>query len=366
MTAKPRIPVARPLLPSLEVLGPYIARIDANRWYSNHGPLCVEFEARLAERFGLPPDCVTTVANATLGLALSLQTTGAAPGSLCVAPSWTFPASIHAVVQAGLTPLLVDADEDGLLTPAIARRALEASPGPVGAVLPVAVYGQPVDSAGWTAFAAETGVPVVVDAAPAYDSAKASKLLSVVSLHATKILGVGEGGFVMSTDADLVREVRQRSNFGFYGAREAEMAATNAKLSEYAAAVGLAGMDQWRERRSAFQAVAEHYRANLKTVPGLNLPRGYGESWLAATCIVEASFDTEPLAAALHDAGIDTRAWWGHGMHLQAAFADCPRLPSPVTERLARTTLGVPCFVDLTRAQVDLVCRVLADCVAVA
>ena len=364
MTVRTTIPVARPLLPALEALAPYLTRIDASRWYSNFGPLCVEFEARLAERFGLTADCVTTVANATVGLTLALQTSGARPGSLCVVPSWTFPASVQAAIQAGLRPLFVDVDEDGLLTPAIARDALTAAPGPVGAMMPVAVYGQPLDSADWDAFAAETGVPVVIDAAPGYDSVKASATLSVVSLHATKILGVGEGGFVMSTDPGLVREVRQRSNFGFYGSREAEMAATNGKLSEYAAAVGLAGMDQWPQRRSAFQAVANRYRANLEAVPGLGLPKGYGEFWLAATCILEADFDVEPLAVALRDAGIDTRAWWGRGMHLQAAFRECPRLPLPVTERLSRTTLGVPCFTDMALAQVDHVCAVLAGCVA--
>ncbi len=95
------ISVARPLLPTVEAIEPYLRRIDANRWYSNLGPLCLEFEARLAERFGLKDDQLSTISNATVGLVLALQTAGARPGTHCLVPSWTFSASIHAVLGAG-------------------------------------------------------------------------------------------------------------------------------------------------------------------------------------------------------------------------------------------------------------------------
>ena len=189
-----KIPVARPLLPDRAAITAYLDEIDANRWYSNFGPLCLRFEARLAERFGLAPDRLTTVSNATVGLVVALQAASAKPGSHCLLPSWTFSASVHAVIAAGLVPLFVDVDEQGAMTPEIARQALTGVQA-VGAAMPVAVYGQPMDPAPWERFQAETGVPVVIDAAPGFDSARPGALLSVVSLHATKILGVGEGGF---------------------------------------------------------------------------------------------------------------------------------------------------------------------------
>lgn len=356
-----KIPVARPRLPRLAALAPYIERIDRARWYSNYGPLTVEFEARLAERFGLPAEGVTTLANATIGLSLALQAAGARPGSLCIVPSWTFSASVHAAIDAGLTPLLVDVDAEGLLTPEIARHALRLHGDQVGAVLPVAYCGQPIDPAPWDAFARETGLPVVLDSAPAFDAARAGQGLSTVSLHATKVLGVGEGGFIMSEDLDLVAAVKLKANFGFFGSREAQVTGTNGKLSEYASAVGLAGLDEWDARRAAFQAAALHYRTNLAGVPGVSLPDGWGASWVSTTCVarLEDPALTPRVLEALHAASVETRAWWGRGMHTHRAFCDLPRLALPNTERLAQTVLGLPFFIDMTPEDIDVVCEAI-------
>lgn len=358
------IPVARPRLPRLEAIAPYIARIDEARWYSNFGPLNQQLEERLAARVGLASSCVTTLANATVALELSLRAAGAEPQSLCLLPSWTFSASVHAVLAADLVPCFVDVGEDGLLTPTIAAAALRDAPGRVGAVMPVSVWGQPIDAARWDEFAEETGTSVVIDTAPAFDSVRPSRCLSVVSLHATKVLGVGEGGYVLSSDEGLAADVKQRSNFGFMGSRVAQVAGANGKLSEYAAAIGLAGLDEWPERRAAFQAAARLYRGGLEGVSGVRLPPGWGEDWVSSTCVLGLAGSSAPLASALQAAGVETRAWWSRGMHLQPAFAHCPRLPLPVTERLAENTLGVPFSIDISDAEVEVVCAVVGEVLA--
>ena len=355
------IPVAKPLLPTADTILPYLRQIDANRWYSNFGPLNEAFERRLAEHFGLPRDGLTTISNATVGLELALRTIGAPPGSHCVLPSWTFSASVHAVVGAGLIPYFVDVDEDGVLTAALARRALEQNALPIGAIMPVAPCGQPIDAGTWDQFTAETGMPVVVDAAPSFDCVTPGRSLSVVSLHATKTLGVGEGGFVMCTDPDRIKDVRQRSNFGCYGTREARLEATNGKLSEYAAAIGLAGLDHWSRRRASFLAVAARYRENFRDAPGVSLPPGYGETWIATTCIAKIPGDLDGLITALARAGIETRAWWGKGMHLSAAFKEYPRADLAMTDRLGATTVGLPCYLDMSAAEVDAVCEIVRE-----
>lgn len=358
-----KIPVAKPRLPPLAALAPYIERIDRARWYSNFGPLCDEFEARLAARFGLESVGVSTISNATVGLHLALKAAGAREGALCLLPSWTFSASVHAVIEAGLIPFFADVGIDGLLTPAIAHEAIKSAPGEIGALMPVAFCGQPIDPLPWDQFSEEYGLPVVLDAAPGFDGARPGQGLSVVSLHATKVLGVGEGGFVMSSDPALVASVRLRGNFGFLGTREAKVEATNGKLSEYAAALGLAGLDEWPNRRAAFQAVALRYRENLADVPGATLPEGWGEDWLSTTCVVrlEDPAATMPALEALHGASVETRAWWGRGMHTHRAFADYPRLALPTTERLAQTVLGLPFYIDMTPEEIDTVCSALRE-----
>lgn len=358
-----KIPVARPRLPPLAALAPYIERIDAARWYSNFGPMSETFEARLAARFRTPEDGICTISNATVGLELALKAAGAAEGSLCIVPSWTFSASVHAALEAGLTPFFVDVGDDGLLTPQIVRDALGRAPGRVGAIMPVAYCGQPIAPAPWDALSAETGIPVVIDSAPAFDRAAVGEGLSVVSLHATKVLGIGEGGFVMSKDPALVAAVRLKANFGFKGSREAQTPATNGKLSEYAAAIGLAGLDEWDQRRAAFQAAAMRYRENLSGLAGVTLPEGWGPDWISTTCVVTLGDPaaTPPALDALHGAGVETRAWWGRGMHTHRAFQALPRLPLPTTERLAQTVLGLPFFIDMTRDEIDQVCAALRE-----
>lgn len=358
------IPSMRPKLPSAERLAPYLQQIDSSRIYSNFGPLLLALEERLEAHFGLKRNAITIVANATLGLTLSLMAQKARPGSLCVMPAWTFVASAHAATMAGLVPYFVDVEADtwALDAEEIAN-AISQAPAEVGAVMPVAPFGQPIDIAAWDRFRSRTGLPVVIDAAAGFDSLKPGEVPAVVSLHATKIFGVGEGGFVASTDTSLKRSIRARSNFGFDGTREAIAAAANAKLSEYHAAVGLAALDEWDEVRAEWMMLAQAYRAALSVSNRMNFQDGFGERWVTSTCMLNL---TDPAArrseTALQKAGIETRLWWGNGAHAHRATAAMPRTALPATEALARSTLGLPLYRGLTSAQI----RDIADVVLLA
>jgi len=355
------LPVGRPLLPLADAVLPYLREMDGNRWYANHGPLVRRLEERLAAHYGLSADCVATVSSGTTGLTAALLAQGATQGGLCVLPSWSFVASAHAAVAAGLVPYLVDVDAVGwALTPEGAQRAIEAAPGPVAAVMPVMPFGAPLDMAAWDRFAERTGLAVVVDGAAGFDALRPGRVPTVVSLHATKALGVGEGGFVASRDGALVRAVEDTANFGFVRQREAERAGLNAKMSEMHAAVGLAALDLWPHTRAAFRAVAEAYAQALDGMPGVMGLRGAG--WVSSTLV--ATFDApvaDAVAGRLRERGIDTRAWWSKGIHRQAAFLGYPRRPLPVTERLADSTLGLPFHADLTVADVVRVADAVAD-----
>lgn len=355
------LPVLRPRMPPAEALLPYLQRIDERRSYSNFGPLVAELETRLAQRLGVDPDCIATVANGTAGLTLALHAVVGGAKGYCLIPSWTFVATAHAVSSAGLTPFLVDVDEESwALTPEIARDALKRIDGPVVAVMPVAPFGAPMDVGAWDRFTEETGVPVVIDAAAGHDAVRVGTSPAVVSLHATKILGAGEGGYVVCRRPDAIADIKQRSNFGFYGTRDARMVGMNAKMSEYHAAVGLAAMDAYSVDLEGFRAVAEAYRERLGRRQQIAFQAGFGSEWCGSVCVARFfGADQRRLMSRLDAVGISSRAWWGAGVHLQTAFAELPRLPLPVTEVLARETLGLPCYVDMTDTDVERVCRVI-------
>lgn len=350
----PKIAIMRPKLPSAERITRYLETIDTSRIYSNFGPLVTSLEERLAARYGTGQETVVTVANATLGLMLVLAAQGARPGTLCVMPAWTFIASAHAAMLAGLVPYFVDVHPaTWALEPDQVAAEIARAPGPVGAVMPVVPFGAPVDPAVWEAFRQRTGVPVVIDAAAGFDALTAGMVPAVVSLHATKVVGVGEGGFVISSDTDLIRDVRTRANFGFDVRRLATVAASNSKMSEYHAAVGHAALDEWPDIRDEWMSVARAYRESLPRNNRLRFQPGFGDTWIASTCVLSLDDTTgATVAQALAEDGIDTRRWWEDGAHAHPASRSYPAAPLPVTERLARSTVGLPFSRDLAADEV--------------
>lgn len=356
---QPILAVAKPRLPPAEAIFPYLRRIDSARWYSNFGPLLQEFEARLAARFGAQAQAITCT-NATQGITLALQALDLPAGALCAMPSWTFVASAHAAVQAGLTPWFLDVDPASwMLDPVKTAQALAAAPGPVAAVVVVAPFGRMPDIDAWLAFQDATGVKVVVDAAAAFDAAGDARLPTVVSLHATKVMGMGEGGFVATNDPVLASRVRRLTSFGFEGSRLSQHTATNAKISEYAAAVGLAALDAWPADRLRWFTASQTLRHALHRA-GVAFQPGWGSDWTTSVCVVEtAPGKAAETAARLAARGIDTRMWWGDGCHASPAFADCPRTALPCTEALAASTLGLPFHIDLDRADIARISEAL-------
>jgi dTDP-4-amino-4,6-dideoxygalactose transaminase len=352
-----KIPIMRPKLPAAERIAPYLKAIDSSRIYSNYGPLAVRFEERLAAHFGVTIGEITTIANATQGLTLTLMALGARPGTLCAMPAWTFVASAHAALFAGLIPYFVDVDADTwVLDPNVMDEILARAPSEIGAVMPVVPFGMPIDVAAWDRFRARTGLPVVIDAAAGFDTLVPCAAPSVVSLHATKVMGVGEGGFIVAKDEAIIKNIRARANFGFFGGRTSIAASTNAKLSEYHAAVGHASLDEWAEARAEWLKVAAAYSKALPETNRVRYQAGFGTDWVASTCVLQLpESDAIEAEHALANAGVETRRWWGYGAHLHPSTSMLPRSPLPTTDDLAKSTISVPFYRDLKGGEIEAV-----------
>jgi dTDP-4-amino-4,6-dideoxygalactose transaminase len=357
------LPVLRPQLPLAASLQPYLEAIDARRWYSNAGPMVTRLEEQLSQRLGFSNRGVVTAANATVGITVALLARRVPAGSLCIVPSWTFVATPHAVRAAGLTPWFHDVDRrTWALNRDEVMETLKRIPKPVGALVVVSPFGAPLDIDAWQEFEDRTGILVVVDAAAGFDTARPSRIPLVVSLHATKILGAGEGGFICSTDTRLLERFRAGCNFGFQGERIAMLPALNAKMSEYHAAVGLASLALWREIRQQHARITEWYRQIIPQLERVSLQPGYGNGWASATTSIQLPpRSAARIVAHLRGAGIETKAWWGEGCHRMPAFLDCPRSALPVTEELGTRVLGLPHFPDIQKRDVDRVAGALAD-----
>jgi dTDP-4-amino-4,6-dideoxygalactose transaminase len=360
------LPVLKPQLPPAASILPYLEAIDRKRWYTNAGPLVTELEEQLSRRLGFSGRGVVTTANATVGLTVALLARRVPARSLCVVPSWTFVATPHAARAAGLTPWFHDVDQrTWALNPDEVMETLKRISRPVGAIIVVSPFGAPLDIDAWQEFEDRTGILVVVDAAAGFDTTRPSRIPQVISLHATKILGAGEGGFIASTDTRFLERFRAGCNFGFQGERIAMLPALNGKMSEYHAAVGLASLALWRETRQQHARIMEWYRQIIPSLDRVSLQPGYGHGWVTATTSIllpEAS--AARIAAHLRRSGIETKAWWGEGCHRMPAFMDCPRSALAVTEELGARVLGLPHFPDMQKQDVDRVTETLADAVS--
>lgn len=347
----------RPLLPRQVEIAPYLKSIDESRTYTNFGPLHSQLEDRLAEYFGVRKDEVLLLANGTLALQGAVETAHS-ENSAWLMPSWTFVASAEAVSSAGREIIFGDVDY------ADWRLSLGDTPTTQHSLV-VAPFGDAPDLSSIRLRTSES--PLIVDAASCFDamkgltSADLSNLVVMVSLHATKLVTTGEGG-VLVGDAQWINDVKRWSNFGFRGRRIADVRGTNAKLSEYSAAVGLASLDRWSSARTELSERAIRYR-NLLSESRVGVQPAISRGYVTSTLIAhfEDVNDRNRAQEALTEAGIETRAWWSEGVHRMSTFADCHRLGQLiVTDRLASTTLGLPFFVDMKTSEIDLVCDIVA------
>jgi len=360
---QPRTPllVARPLLPTVDQLVPYLRRIDDSRWYTNGGLLLREFEARLARHFtaACGEDAhVAVVGSATTGLTLCLMAMAGERGGACMMPAWTFLASACAVLAGGLEPHFMDAGATGWMPDlAQAEADLAAQGNRIAALMLVPPAGTRTDLRPWEAAAAARGVPLVIDAADGFDMVVPCRTPQVLSLHATKAFGIGEGGCVVSTDTTLIARIRQLANFGIGANRIADEPGINGKLSEYAAAIGLAALDVWPETRARWRDRAETYRRKLA---GAGYALLFHDDIVSSTALVDLGAPVAvQVAERMWAEGVEARRWWGSGCHRHPAFARYATGPQPGTDELAARIIGLPFHVDLADAEMDRIIALL-------
>jgi dTDP-4-amino-4,6-dideoxygalactose transaminase len=364
-----KIRFQRPMLPSAEATERYLAAAREARWFSNAGPCWHLLRERLAAATG----CVCIpVANATLGLIVAVAALLERPartGRSALVPSFAFAASAQAPVWNGLEPVFVDVDpEHWHLAPRALEHGLSELGGDVAVVIALSSFGTPPPAAvrlEWERLCAEAGVPLLVDSAAGFgaEAADGRRIgaqgdAEVVSFHAVKPLGIGEGGAVFTRDPDLADEILRLTDFGFDESKQAaRLHGLNAKLPEYAAAIALAALDEYAEALYARRAAAEHLLSRLPRGfrPQLEHERG---TWqfvpLSAPSAAARGRALECAAAS-----VEVRTYYDP-LHLMPAFADCRRADDlPVTSDLGTRMLSLPMATDLTQEEIATVAAIL-------
>jgi dTDP-4-amino-4,6-dideoxygalactose transaminase len=261
--------VAKPDLPPLEALQPYLERIWSNRILTNGGPIHQELERNLEAELGV--SAISLFANGTLALVTALQALRI-HGEVITTP-FSFVATCHSILWNGLKPVFVDVDpHTGNLDPAKIESAITPR---TSAILAVHVYGTPCDTLRIQEIAYTYGLKVIYDASHAFgvEDEGGSVLrhgnLSTLSFHATKVFNTFEGGAVVEPNQRLKTRIDRLKNFGFVDEVTVADLGVNAKLNELQAAIGLLQLQSFRNCISHRKAVAEKYEQSLAAIPGI-------------------------------------------------------------------------------------------------
>lgn len=361
----PKIPYLRPRLVPLEEFAGYVRQIEQTRVYSNFGPLNTRFEERIVSEYFGGAGAATTVNNATAGLILAIALAKRPGGRYAVMPSFTFPATPLAAIWAGLEPFFVDVSPDDFcLSLTELERTLDELGHSVAVVVPYAAFGYPMDLAPY-ADLVKRGVPVVVDAAASFGTSLEGAGFGtnfhgsiVFSFHATKTFGIGEGGLVYSHDAKFIQRLREAANFGFGPDKISQFCGLNAKLPEIAAAIGLATLERFPEKKRQRMAVYAWYYHELQR-------RGLlGRGWIMQKQLGEIPHVCFPLLCPpgvsnqgvvrrLAARGMDLRTYFSPSCHHQPPFREFKRGTLTETETLAQRVLSCPLWEEMSRAQVS-------------
>lgn len=356
------IPLALPYIPPTALA--YVAEV-LQSGYVTEGPFTRRLEAAVAAYSGARHAIAVT--SCTTGLELALRALGAGPGDEVIVPDYTYPATAQAVMLTSATAVIVDVDADTLN---INYDALEAAITPrTKALIPVSLFGNPLDWSTLHALAARHRLPVLEDAACGLGSAHngvrtgAHATAAVFSLHPRKSVTTGEGGIITTNDDTLAARLRSLKRFGLdttEGERETlrfVRLGTNQKMSDIVAAVGLAQMEVADEifgRRAALAASYTALLADLIRSGRIRLPQttpGGVHAWQSYCILLEKR---DKVLAALRSQGIEAQIGT-YALHREPLFqthALC-RLQGTMAGSQAayESTLALPLFHTMTQAQ---------------
>jgi dTDP-4-amino-4,6-dideoxygalactose transaminase len=359
-------PVARPALPDFEALAPEMRDVLASGLLSK-GRHLRDFEEALAAHLGVRH--AVAVSSGTTGLMLTYQALGL-KGEVVV-PSFTFMATVSALVWVGARPVFADVNAATTnLDPEAAESVMTDK---TSAVVAVHNHGNPADVDGLRSLAERHGVRLVFDAAHALGSLYEGTPVgpqgdaNVFSLSFTKLLVAGEGGVVATNDDALAEQVRFGREYGNTGHYDSAFAGLNGRMGELAALLALRGLPRLEAGARHRNRLAELYREELGDLPGIGFQRvraGDRSSYKDFSVTVEAGafgLTRDELAAALEAENVETRKYYDPPAHRHTAYRRFapPDEALPDTMLLAARSLSLPIWSDMEPAVVSRICAAI-------
>jgi aminotransferase in exopolysaccharide biosynthesis len=359
--------------------------LDTN-FVSSVGPFVTRFEETFAESQAAP--YAVACASGTAAIHIALEVAGVGRGDEVFVSDFTFVATANPIVYRGAQPVFVDADDMSwnmdprLVVAELERRAARGLRQPK-AVLVAHVLGLPADVAAMKYACDHHGILLIEDAAEALGASYSSGplagnrvgtvgLLGCFSFNGNKIITTGGGGMIVTSDIDLARRSRHLTTQAKLPGPEYihDTVGYNYRLTNLAAALGLAQLEKLPEFLARKRAIAARYDAILRGIHGITVPPrpewADPSVWLYSIMIDDSvtGVDRTQVFERLRAVGIQTRPVWAP-LHKMSFYKHAPRLGGSVAERLFAQGLSLPCSVGLASEAQDRVIEELLACIQV-
>jgi len=375
------IPVSEPLIGAKEI--EYVNECLRTDWISSAGRFIEEFEQKWADYCGMKYGIA--MSNGTTALQAAVGCIGLQPGDKVIMPTFTIISCAQAILYNGGVPVLVDSDPrtwcmDATQVLKKVEMEINKGDGKLKAIMPVHIYGHPVDMDPILAIADKYHLKIIEDAAevhgaeyltcrdsmyPQWKRCGGFGHLSIFSFYANKLITTGEGGMVLTNDPVYAETTRSLRNLCFRAEQRflhTELG-HNFRLTNIQAAIGLGQLERMDEIIAKKRWMGQAYTERLQGIPGLQLP--VEESWAKQVywmygIVLDRNtvFDAVQFAQKLKNKGVETRPFF-LGMHEQPVFKKMGLFHNeqyPVAEFIARQGLYLPSGLTLNEEQIDQVC----------
>ncbi len=359
------IPVAQPKIGKSEQL--FVSQCLSSSWISSTGKFIAEFEKKFARFCG--SSYAVSCNNGTTALHLALAALDIKSGDEVLVPALTFVATANAVKYCGATPVFVDIDRQSWnIDPLLVEKKINQR---TKAIIPVHLYGYPVNMKAIMHIARKYNLYIIEDAAEAHGAKYYNKMVGTFgnigcfSFYGNKIITTGEGGMCVTDNKDLAKKMVLLKNHGMSPKRKYfhPLMGFNYRMTNIQAAIGLAQIKQIYRFIKRRQVISDTYKDYLEKLPQITFqpenPNIESVCWLFS-CLIKSSGkkNRENLIKYLKAHQIDSRPF----------FYPIPSFPMYshngtylLADEVSRQGINLPTYADLSNAQIKYICQTVKN-----
>ncbi|NPA71389.1 MAG: DegT/DnrJ/EryC1/StrS family aminotransferase [Gammaproteobacteria bacterium] len=339
-----------------------------------NGPKVLEFEQRIAEYTGAK--YAVAVSSGTAALHIIVRALGLQRGDEVLVPSFTFAATVNALLYEGVMPVFVDIEPDTFnLDPEQLKNSITKR---TKAIMAVDIFGHPAEWDEILNFADNYGLKVIDDACEALGAEFKGKRVgsfgdaAAFAFYPNKQITTGEGGMIVTNNKEIAQLARSLRNQGRGEKLEwllHERLGFNYRMDEMSAALGVSQLDKIEGRLRTRRKLADLYTKLLEEIPWVEPPktRDYTRSaWFAYTILLSDEINRDAVMREMRSLGVETRAYFPpvhQQPYIKKIFGNEVNIHLPYTEYTSRRTLSLPLHSRLKTEEVHLVVDVLREAV---